>query len=184
MINLPEKTALVIVDVQQGFDEPYWGTRNNPDAEQNIGRLLKFWRERKRPIVHVRHNSVEPESPLRPGQSGNDFKSVAQPLAGERIEGKNVNSAFIGTKLEEHLRGEGIGTLVIAGISTDHCVSTTTRMAGNLGFETYVVSDATHTFDRTGYDGTRFSADEIHASALASLHNEFATVVTTSELLG
>ena len=100
----------------------------------------------------------------------------------EKIFKKSVNSAFIGTGLESYLKDNGIAHLVIVGLTTDHCVSTTTRMAGNLGFETILVSDATATFNRKGHDGKEYSGDEIHAIHLASLHDEFCNVVTTDEL--
>jgi nicotinamidase-related amidase len=184
MEGLPDNSVLLIIDVQKGFDLPSWGVRNNPTAESNISRLLESWRKASKPIIHVRHMSVEPNSPLKPGQPGNEFKGEVSPIDGEHVEEKNVNSAFIGTGLEKYLRKNGFDTLVITGLTTDHCVSTTTRMAGNLGFRTYVVADATATFDRTGYDGNHYSAETIHASALASLHQEFATVVNTAEILG
>jgi nicotinamidase-related amidase len=183
MPNLPANAVLLLIDVQRGFDEPYWGVRNNPAFEGNISRLLAHWRAGKRPLIHVRHMSLEPQSPLRPGQPGNDFRPEASPLPGERIIEKTVNSAFIGTELESCLRERHWETVVIAGISTDHCVSTTTRMAGNLGFETYLVADACATFNRTAHEGTKIDADTVHIAALASLHGEFATVVTTAELL-
>jgi len=183
MEALADKAALIIIDVQKGFDSPYWGVRNNPHAESNIAKLIHVWREKKRPIVHVRHMSTEPESPLRPGQDGNEFKHEASPLDDEHVEEKEVNSAFIGTGLEEYLRRNNIDTVVIVGLTTDHCISTSTRMSGNLGFKTYVVSDATATFNRTGYDGTPYSADDVHSYALASLHQEFASVLKTEDIL-
>lgn len=183
MVTFATNAVLLLIDVQKGFDDPYWGTRNNPDAEKNIELLLKVWRESSRPVVHVRHMSVEPNSPLRPGQSGNEFKEVVTPVSGEHIEEKNVNSAFIGTGLSDYLKSNKYDTLVIAGLTTDHCVSTSTRMAGNLGYNVTVVADATATFDRTGFDGQRFPAAEVHACALASLHDEFATVVNTGDVV-
>ncbi len=183
MKDLPDSAALILIDVQNGFDSSYWGVRNNPQAEENMRRILNAWRRTGRPVVHVRHMSVEQDSPLRPNQSGNEFKPGTAPIAGERIEEKNVNSAFIGTELEAYLRGHSIETVVLVGLTTDHCVSTSTRMADNLGFDTYVVGDATATFNRTGYDGREFTADEVHQYALASLHGEFATVLSTDELL-
>jgi nicotinamidase-related amidase len=174
--------ALILIDVQNGFDDPYWGKRNNPNAESNMVKLLHHWRSEGRPVVHVRHMSVEPESPLRPGQAGNEFKNEAKPMENEHIEEKIVNSAFIGTNLEQYLRANGIDTVVIAGLTTDHCVSTSTRMSGNLGFKTFVVADATATFNRTGYDGTKFGAEDVHSYALASLNEEFATVVVTADI--
>lgn len=183
MQPLPADAALVIIDVQNGFDEPRWGTRNNLDAETKITLLLDSWRRSGRPVVHVQHMSLEPDSPLRPNQQGNDFKTEVTPLAGEHVEQKTVNSAFIGTGLEQYLRGISCTTLVLVGLTTDHCVSTTTRMAGNLGFKTYVVADATATFNREGFDGAQYAAKETHAIALASLHGEFAHVLLTAEVL-
>ena len=180
---LPRKTALIIIDVQKGFDAPVWGPRNNPRAEDNIARVLKAWRDSRRPVIHVQHMSRFPGSPLRPGQTGNDLKDAVKPAAREPVVQKCVNSSFIGTDLEARLRKNGIKTVVIAGITTNHCVSTTARMAGNLGFETYVLSDGTATFDRTGPDGKLYKAEQMHAVGLAELHGEFATVLKTSELL-
>ena len=175
--------ALLIVDVQQGLKDPKWGPRNNPEAEENIGRLLAHWRASGRPIIHIQHCSTEPDSPLRPDRPGNAFQDVVAPQAGEPIFQKTVNSAFIGTDLEAYLRQREIATLVVVGLTTNHCVSTTVRMAGNLGFTTYVVSDATATFDRAGPDGTVYKAAQVHDISLASLHGEFATVVATETLL-
>lgn len=176
--------ALLLVDVQLGFDEPYWGERNNPYAETNIAALLEHWRLKDWPVLHVQHCSLEERSPLRKDRPGNAFKPVAEPRVGEQIFQKSVNSAFIGSNLESELRKAGISSLVIVGLTTDHCVSTTTRMAANLGFKTYIVHDATATFGKVGYDGHKYTAEEIHRTALASLKDEFATVLATQDILG
>lgn len=177
------RAALVVIDVQKGLDDPSLGNRNNPDAEERISGLLDHWREAALPIFHVRHLSTEQDSPLRPETVGCEIKDVVRPRPGEPVIEKNVNSAFIGTDLEARLRDLNIDTLVITGLTTDHCVSTTTRMAGNLGFDTYLVSDATATFDRMGPDGKLHPANNVHEMALVELHEEFATIVTTAELL-
>ena len=175
--------ALLLIDVQQGLDDPRWGARNNPDAEQQIGALLAAWRRARWPVIHVQHMSQEPGSPLRADAPGNAFKPEAMPHESEPVFQKTVNSAFIGTTLEAHLCREGIHALVIVGITTDHCVSSTTRMAGNLGFDVVVVEDATATFERTGPDGVLYSAEQMHRLALASLHNEFAQVQSSRDVL-
>ncbi len=177
-------TALLIIDVQEGLDHPtYWGKRNNPDAEKNMEALLQAWRAAQRPVIHIQHHSTSPKSPLRPGQSGNNIKPALRPLDTEPLYGKTVNSAFIGTTLETDLHEKGITDLVIVGLTTDHCVSTSTRMAGNLGFNVTLVGDATATFDRTAPDGTYISAETMHQINLASLHDEFCTVKNTAEVL-
>lgn len=176
--------ALILIDIQKGLDDiAYWGgERNNPDAEDRMGELLRLWRQQGWPLFHVRHDSTNPSSRLVPGQVGNEFKDVVSPLDGEPVIPKNVNSAFIGTDLRERLDRRGIRRVVLVGLTTDHCVSTTARMAGNLGYETVVISDATATFAKTGVDGQAFPAQLIHDTALASLNGEFATVLTTEQL--
>ena len=176
-------TALLLIDIQQGFDDPGFGRRNNPDAEANAATLVAAWRQAGRPIYHVRHLSQRPESPFAPGKPGSEIQEVVRPEGNEPVVEKRVNSAFIGTDLEQRLRAAGLGALVVAGLTTDHCVSSTARMAGDLGFETYVVSDATATFDRVARDGRSLPAEDVHAVSLASLSGEFATVVATDELL-
>lgn len=183
MFHPDRSTALLLIDVQQAFDDPRWGPRNNVGAEENIARLLSEWRRRDAPIVHVFHDSRTVGSPLHPASAGNAPKPEALPLPGEIQFRKNVNSAFIGTELEAHLRREEIRRLVVVGLTTNHCVSTTVRMAGNLGFETAIVSDATATFDRLTVDGRNRPAQEVHEAALSDLHGEFATAVQTADLI-
>ncbi|MGC4103379.1 cysteine hydrolase family protein [Ferruginibacter sp.] len=175
------RPALLLVDIQKGFDDiAYWGgQRNNLLAEQNAAALLQIWRTLELPVFHIQHCSTNPASPLHPTHTGNALKEIVKPLNTEVVIKKNVNSAFIGTPLEKLLKNDNITTLVIAGLTTDHCVSTTVRMAGNLGFSNFVVEDATATFNKKGWDGKNYSAEWIHETALASLHNEFATIITT-----
>jgi len=178
-----EGAALLLVDVQEGLAEATWGKRNNPGAEQTIGRLLAAWRAAGLPVIHVQHRSFEPDSPLRGDRPGFRFMTVAEPDAGEPVFEKTVNSAFIGTGLEAYLAEQGIGELVVAGLTTDHCVSTTVRMAGNLGFRVWLVADATATFERMAPDGSRLSADDMHRAHLASLDGEFCRVIAADSVL-
>ena len=176
-------TVLIVIDVQRAFDDPRWGQRNNPQAEVNIAALLAHWRGSGRPLVHVHHHSCSPEGLFHADGVGAQAKPEAMPLPGETVIYKSVNSAFIGTALEQHLRAIGAQAVVIVGITTDHCVSTTARMAGNLDFVTYLVADATATFERTGHDGRHYSAQLMHDTALASVNGEFAAVLDTAALL-
>jgi nicotinamidase-related amidase len=179
------QTALVVVDVQRGFDDgSYWGPRNNPECEANVATLIEAWRGRGHPLVFVRHDSAEDASPLAPGRPGNDFKRV---VAGEPdlLVTKQVNSCFYGAPdLHAWLAGRGIGRIAICGITTNHCCETTARMAGNLGYETLFVLDATHAFDRAGPDGVVLSADELAHATATNLHGEFATVLSTEQAIG
>jgi nicotinamidase-related amidase len=171
------------IDIQKGLDDwPYWGgQRNNPKFEANVARLLESARGSNRSLIHIKHNSENPESPLCPGQPGNDFKPEAMPLEGETVINKTVNSAFIGTDLESRLRAAGSDRLIIFGLTTQHCVSTTVRMAGNLGFETCLVADATAAFPMMDADGKIIDAETVHRVHLASLNGEFARVISTDE---
>ena len=179
-----DNTALLVIDVQRAFDDhDYWGERNSPDCEANVAALIGAWRDAGRPLVYVRHDSVEPGSPLAPGLPGNAFKDV---VSGEPdlLVTKHVNSAFYGDQdLNAWLRERGIGSIAVCGITTNHCVETTARMGANLGYDVLFALDATHTFDRTGPDGRVMGADELARATATSLHGEFATVVQTADLV-
>jgi nicotinamidase-related amidase len=180
----PDRAALLVVDVQQGLDDTaYYGARNNPACEENIGALLETWRRAGRPIVFVRHDSTEDGSPLRAGAPGNAFKDV---VAGEPdlLVSKSVHSAFLGEPdLHAWLQEAGIDEVVICGIATHQCCETTARMANNLGYATVFALDATHAFETTAVDGGTIAADDVMRHTGAALNGEFATVVPTADLL-
>jgi nicotinamidase-related amidase len=182
-----DHTALLVVDVQTAFDDlAYWsptGRRNNPGCERNIAALIGAWRAADRPLVYVRHDSDEPDSPLRPDRPGNALRDFVDGEP-DLFVSKQVNSAFYGEPdLHGWLQQRGIARLAICGVTTNHCVETPARMAGNLGYDVLFALDATHTFDRVGPDGTLVTADELARATAASLHEEFATVVSTAELV-
>jgi len=175
--------ALIVVDVQQGFDDPRWGRRNNPAADANIAALVEAFAAAGRPLVYIRHDSDNPESPLHPSSSGNRFKPYLWPTP-DLLVTKRVNSSFHGTPdLNLWLRSHGIQGFVLAGITTNHCCETTARVGGNLGYAVTFALDATHTFDRTGPDGHTLTGDELARATATNLHGEFATILPTQQIL-
>lgn len=180
-LTLPRDAILLTIDMQQGFDQ--FALRNNPDCEANVAALQAAWRKAGRPLWHVKHDSVEPRSVFRPGQPGNALKPATAPHKGEPLVAKSAHSAFIGTDLEERLQRAGSETLVLCGIQTNFCVASTARMAGNLGYRTFVVADGCATFPQKLLDGRVVEAQMAHDLALAELHGEFATVVATQDVL-
>ncbi|WP_338674470.1 cysteine hydrolase family protein [Streptomyces sp. SCSIO 30461] len=190
-MEITQNAALVVVDVQKGFDDAeFWGARDNPAADGNIASLIEAWQESDRPVVFVRHDSDEPGSPLRIGCEGNDFKEYVEGRRGkgrgpELLVTKSVNSAFYGTPdLDAWFKAAGVSQVVLAGIQTNMCVETTARMGGNLGYDMLVALDATHTFDLTGPNGWHLTAGELARASAVSLHGGgFARMVTTGELV-
>lgn len=185
-MNQPEApTALLLVDWQKAFEmTDYWGgNRNNPQAEAQAQALLHHWRAHQRPILHVGHHSLDPQSPLQPDQPGGAFISELAPIDKEEVFIKRVNSGFIGTDLGGYLQRHRIHHLVICGLTTNHCVSTTTRTAANLGFVVTVAEDACATFDRRSPSGKLYEAQNLHEASLVSLHNEFCQVTSTNKII-
>tara|TARA_R110002124_G_scaffold61315_3_gene168067 strand:- start:1350 stop:1907 length:558 start_codon:yes stop_codon:yes gene_type:complete len=171
--------VLLVIDAQMAFAErdARGDKRSCPQAEQNIARLLKLFREHGGPVIHIHHHSLQAGSAFRTDQTGVAVQLFAAPFVGEAVIVKNANSGFIGTDLEDQLNALGRPRLVICGATANHCVETTTRMAGNLGFDTIYVSDAVWAYDHTGIDGTLIPAAQIHAVSMANLNGEFATVL-------
>lgn len=180
---LKGNAALIIIDQQKGILHPRLGRRNNPQAEARMLELLAFWRHRMRPVIHVQHLSRSEDSVFWPEQSGVGFQPSFEPLTGERLIQKQVPDAFCGTGLERLLREAGIEQVVIVGVATNNSVESTARTAGNLGFDTWVVEDACFTFDKADYVGVGRSAEEVHAMSLGNLQGEYATVVSSLQIL-
>ncbi|MDM5336582.1 cysteine hydrolase family protein [Fictibacillus enclensis] len=175
--------ALILVDIQKAFEDHKWGKRNNLMAEENIKQLLNLWRTKDMPVVHIQHYSDNPTSPFHPSNKTFEIKDIVKPADSEPVFTKKVNSAFIGTDLESYLRKSDIISVVITGLTTPHCISTTTRMSGNLGFKTTLLSDATASFELRDINGKLLDAETVHQVSLATLNEEFAKIMTTDELL-
>ena len=182
-LSIGRDTVLLLIDIQEGFKHPKWGRRNNPCAEATIAQVLNTWRVSGRPIIHVQHVSQEHASVFAPGSPGIALQEFAQPADGELLIQKRVNSAFIGTELNRHLKECGATGLVVVGFTTDHCVSSTVRMAANLGYPTIVVADGTATFERRSVDNKPVGPEIIHQIHLLSLEGEFAEVLDADVVL-
>ncbi|KTC15696.1 MULTISPECIES: cysteine hydrolase family protein [Pseudomonas] len=182
-MDIRPDSALILIDMQQGINHPRLGRRNNPQAEARMSELLSAWREAGRPVIHVRHFSTSPSSVFWPEQSGVEYQPAFVPQADERELSKQVPDAFCGSFLEMWLRSDGIRQMVIAGVVTNNSVESTARSGGNLGFEVIVAHDACFTFDQADFFGTPRSAEDVHAMSLANLHGEYATVLSTAQIL-
>lgn len=182
-MDIHPDSALILIDMQQGINHPRLGRRNNPQAEARMSELLSAWREAGRPVIHVRHFSTSPASVFWPEQSGVEYQPAFVPQADERELSKQVPDAFCGSFLEMWLRSDGIRQMVIAGVVTNNSVESTARSGGNLGFEVIVAHDACFTFDQADFFGTPRSAEDVHAMSLANLHGEYATVLSTAQIL-
>ncbi|MEM0128096.1 MAG: cysteine hydrolase family protein [Thermoplasmatales archaeon] len=182
MLKVGGNSTLVVIDVQEAWSNPELGNRNNPNAENVISSLMANFRQTEKRLIHIRHYSKNPNSPFIPGKKTFEFKKEATPIKGELVMTKRVNSAFIGTNLEQTLKDWKSEQVFYVGLTTDHCVSTTARMSGNLGFESYVIQDACATFDRLDLAGIKIPAEEVHRVNLASINDEFAHVIDSREL--
>ena len=175
--------VLLPIDMQTGFDDPSWPPRWNSALDSNTASILAAWRRAGRPIVHVRHDSAEPASTLRPGALGNAFRASSLPHQGEQVMSKSVNSAFIGTDLDLRLRRLGARSVIAFGLSTDQCVSTTIRTGANMGWKMTLIADACDCFALPGPDVTTIPARTVHDVHVATLAFEFCTVASTAEVL-
>lgn len=177
-------SVLLSIDMQQAFDCPPWPCRWNDKVDANGLALLAAWRLRGQPIIHVRHDSVQPGSTLAPTSSKNAFRPGFGPKGNEILVTKSVNSAFIGTDLEARLRELNAKHVVAFGISTDMCVSTTVRMGANLGWDMILAPDACDCFDLPcPYGGPWIRAEQVQAVHVATLAFEFCRIFSTEELL-
>lgn len=175
--------TLILIDQQQGIDNPRLGERNNPNAQQVMLSILTFWRDHHLPVVHVKHKSKEPQSVFWPEQDGFEFKKKFLPLEKELVIEKSVPCAFINSQLDNKLKGIGSKSIAIVGASTNNSVEATARTGGNLGYAVYVVEDACFAFAKEDYFGIHRTAQEVHAMSLANLEGEYAKIINSHQLI-
>ena len=175
--------VLILIDQQKAMAHPKWGPRNNLDAERNIAGLLETWRARGWPIIHVKHDSSNPESPFQPRQEGNDFNPLTAPRQDETVIAKKVHSAFIGTDLTARLEAMGRPGLVICGVLLANSVEATVRVGANLGFPIRLPGDACWSCDKRDLTGRLWPAEDVHQLTLALLSGEYATITSVDEIL-
>jgi nicotinamidase-related amidase len=219
-LTFTEPSALVLIDNQAAFKHStHWGpSRSNPSFEQNLSTLLEAFRAARQRssspiyIVHVFHSSIFASSELHSSNTeGIKPLDFAVPAAdgSEPVFWKSVNSSFIGTGLESFLREHAVRQVFFAGLTTDHCVSTTTRMAANLHVVDRILDQGKETDKVTvNPDGSLpegvsiehgrvvlvadatatfakggFDAETVHAVSVASLSEEFADVFSTGDVV-
>jgi nicotinamidase-related amidase len=177
-----DRAVLLPIDMQKAFDDPQWPRRWNSEVDSNGLALIGAWRAAKRPIIHVRHDSITPGSTLAPGTIGNSFRPGFGPVEDEPVVSKSVNSAFIGTDLDLRLKRLGARHVIVFGITTDMCVSTTIRTGANMGWDMILVPDACDCFDLPDGKGGTIRAEDIHAAHVATLGFEFCRTFPTADL--
>jgi nicotinamidase-related amidase len=175
--------TLLLIDMQNAMDDPVFSHHGQPEAIERASALLRHWRELGNEVVHVRHDSMDSNSPYGPDKPGHAFKKQVAPLDHETIVEKRTNNAFIGTDLMQVLEEIGSTELVVCGAHLQDCVESTVRMAGNLGFMVYLVADATVSLEQTGMDGKKWSADDVHALTLGILDGQYAKVLNSGDLM-
>jgi nicotinamidase-related amidase len=178
-----DRAVLLPIDMQQAFDGPGWPRRWNEHVDANGQALLAAWRAAGRPIIHVRHDSVQTGSTLAPGAPGNAFRLGFEPLDGEPVVTKSVNSAFIGTDLDLRLKRLGARHAIAFGISTDMCVSTTIRTGANMGWDMTLVPDACDCFDLPDGQGATIPAEQVQRAHVATLAFEFCRTMAAQDLV-
>ena len=143
-------------------------------------RLLAAWRAAGLPAIHTREGHRPDLTDLPPakyqrgrsqtrigdagpmgrilvrGEAGHAIISELAPAAGEPVIDKPGKGAFFATDLHAILANRGIRQLVVTGVTTEVCVSTTVREANDRGYDCLVLADCTGSY-----------LPEFHASALA-----------------
>jgi nicotinamidase-related amidase len=177
--------ALLVIDMQEGMADRIRAGRPTAvvDAPDRIARLLADARRRGLPVIHVHHDDPHPESPFRKGLPGAEAMPSALPLPGETVLWKHGSSAFHGTDVDFRLKSLGVTELVVAGAVAAFCVTSTVRMASDLGYRVLLPQDALLGFDLPAHDGGTIDADTVMRVTLSVLGADFARLTTVAELV-
>lgn len=176
-------TALLVIDIQNDyFPGGAMALEGAEQAGSRAGLAIDRFREKKLPIIHVRHLSVRPGATFfLPGTRGAQIHASVRPAEGEAVIEKNFPNSFRSTALEAKLRELGVKNLVVAGMMTHMCVDASVRQAADLGYKVTLLGDACATRAQT-YGGETVPARQVHAAFLAALNGFYAKVVDTHEL--
>lgn len=181
-VVLSENSVLIIINAQKGLLDATQEGRNNSEAEKNICKTLEIWRAQKRNIIHVKHVSENPSSTFFRNSSGCEILEPMSPKPNEDVIEKTKSSAFANTNLEILLNQKNASDIYLTGFTANECIDASAREAAALGFSTFVVGDATASFDIRDVNGKLMKADRIHRLTLANINALYAKVLNTNEL--
>jgi len=164
--------ALLVIDIQDFyFPGGKMALSESEKAAGNAALLLARFRDKKLPVIHVRHNS----------EPGGKINEIVKPLETEKVITKNEINSFKGTGLNDYLKKLSVDTLVICGMQTHMCVEAAVRAGADLGYKVILVHDACTTRDLI-WDNKTVKAQDVHLSTLVTLKN-YAVLKSTSEYL-
>ena len=174
--------ALLIIDVQNdyfpGGDNEQFGAEV---ALTRIESVLKTFREKQLPVLHLQHFNNEDSSFFRPDTKGAEIHKSLTPIEGEEHIIKYSPNGFLNTNLEKLLREKSIDELIVCGMMTHMCVDSTVRAASDLGFKVTLIADGTATRGLR-YGGVAVSAIMVQTAYLSALGGTFATVINAVDL--
>lgn len=181
-ISFSSKSVLIIINAQVGLMDSTQEGRNNSDAERNIIKIMNHWRKTKRPVIHVKHISENPNSIFFRNAPGSQILSSMSPGHDEKVFEKTNSGAFCNTGLNDHLNQIEVENLLLVGFTANECIDATAKEASSLGYTSFVVGDATAMFDMRDQEGRLIKADRLHKLTLANINAFFAKVIQTSNV--
>lgn len=174
--------ALVLIDVQEAIDDPCFGELSNPDYLLRLKDVLSIWRGRNWPVFHIKTNDPDISSPYHMVNVANAFKAEAQPQPGETVIEKETPCAFINTGFGSMLRMDGCEKMLVCGVATQHGVDATVRHAAALGFEVFVLEEATAATAVSDPTGKEWPASYVQRLSMGVLGEKYASVVTMADV--